>query len=86
MNKLLLSLLFLTGCSTTVPVVMKFPNAPVILTEPCADLIKLNDEANLSDVAKTVTGNYNLYHECSLKVDGWIEWHKSQKEIFESVK
>jgi len=87
MNKLLLSIaIFLTGCSTTVPVVMKFPDAPQILTEKCEELIKLNDDAKLSDVATVVVQNYTLHHECSTKVDGWIEWHNKQKELFESLK
>ena len=87
MNKLLLSItIFLTGCSTTVPVVMKFPDAPPILKEKCGELIKLNDDAKLSDVATVVVQNYTLHHECSTKVDGWIEWHKKQKELFESLK
>ena len=87
MNKLLLSIaIFLAGCSTTVPVVMKFPDAPVILQEQCEDLIKLKDDAKLSDVATVVVQNYTLHHECAVKVEGWMEWHKEQKKLFESLK
>ena len=86
-NKLLLSIaIFLTGCSTTVPVVMKFPDAPPILMEKCQELIKLKEDAKLSDVATVVVQNYTLHHECSIKVDAWMEWHKEQKKNFESLK
>jgi len=83
---ILVALLFLTGCSTTVPVVMKFPEAPPILMEKCEDLIKLNEEAKLSDVATVVVQNYTLHHECSARVEGWMEWYTKQKELFESLK
>jgi PBP1b-binding outer membrane lipoprotein LpoB len=75
-----------TGCSTTVPVVAKFPKAPERLMQPCPQLEKLENEAKLSDVAKSVVNNYTKYHECSIQNESWIEWYKTQKQIFESVK
>jgi hypothetical protein len=86
MRVLLLSLL-LTGCSTVVPVTAKFPEAPgnVAMT-PCPQLQKLQEDAKLSDITKTVTVNYGTYYECAVKTDAWIEWYKIQREIFESVK
>ena len=80
MKYLLLSLLLLTGCSTTVPVVMKFPDAPAELTAPCAGTTQL------SKTLEVVVKNYSKYHECKTKTDAWIEWHKTQKQIYESVK
>jgi hypothetical protein len=53
MKYLLISLLLLTGCSTTVPVTAKFPNPPASIGK-CDGLTKLNTEAKLSDVAETV--------------------------------
>jgi alpha-L-arabinofuranosidase len=86
----LYSLLFvalLTGCSTTVPVVMKFPAAPPSLKEPCAALKKVEGEsASIVDLTKTVIENYTTYHECSIKVDEWNTWYIEQKKIFEEVK
>lgn len=79
-------LLVLMGCSTTVPVTAKFPQAPERLMQPCPQLEKLEKEAKLSDVAKSVTNNYTKYHECSIQNDSWIEWYATQKKIFESVK
>ena len=79
-------LLCLTGCSTTVPVTAKFPEASNTIQQQCPPLQKLKDDAKLSDVANTVTINYSTYYECAVKVDGWIEWYEAQKQIFESVK
>jgi hypothetical protein len=85
MKYLLISLLLLTGCSTTVPVTAKFPNPPASIGK-CDELTKLNTEAKLSDVAETVSTNYSIYYECAVKNDAWIEWYHKQKSIFESVK
>jgi hypothetical protein len=85
MKYLLLSLLLLSGCSTTVPVTAKFPNPPTSMGK-CGELTKLNTEAKLSDVAESVSTNYSIYYECAVKNDAWIEWYQVQKSIFESVK
>lgn len=87
MNKFLLIVtLLVTGCSTTVPVTAKFPDVPNKLLERCPNLQKVNDDAKLSDVAKTVTVNYSTYYDCAVKHDALIEWYQVQKKIFESVK
>ena len=82
-----LLLLLVVGCSTTVPVTMKFPEAPgnVVMTT-CPQLQKVEDDAKLSDITKTITNNYSTYYECAVKNDAWIEWYQKQKIIFESVK
>ena len=79
-------LLCLTGCSTVVPVVAKFPDAPgQLVSQPCPNLKKLNDDAALSTIARTITENYTSYYECAVKLDAWIEWHAKQKIIFEGA-
>lgn len=83
---LIIATLLMTGCSTVVPVAAKFPEAPEALRKPCPELKTLPDKTVLSEVAKTVTTNYTLYHECSVKNDAWNEWYEKQKSIFESVK
>ena len=76
----------LTGCSTVVPVAVKFPDPPGRLaTERCPNLQKLKDDARLSDVARTVTINYSTYYECAVKADAWQEWYEIQKRIFEGA-
>lgn len=78
-------LVLLTGC-VTVPVAQKFPEVPSILLENCEDLIKLENDAKLSEVARTVVSNYTKYNECALKNESWIEWYKKQKQLFEELK
>ena len=87
MKYLLIPLLLLTGCSTVVPVAMKFPDAPAELMAACPDLDKTpTDTKKLSETIEVVVKNYSKYHECRAKVDAWTEWHKTQKQIFENVK
>jgi PBP1b-binding outer membrane lipoprotein LpoB len=86
MKYLLIALaVLLTGCSTTAPVVAKFPEKPKY-SESCPQLQKLNDDAKLSDVSTTVNINYSTYYECAMKVDTWREWYEIQRRIYESVK
>ena len=92
MFKLLLLVAFIilaflaTGCSTTVPVTAKFPDVPERLLVKCPQLEKLENEAKLSDIGKTVTNNYTTYYECAVKHDAFVEWYQIQKRIFEGVK
>ncbi len=84
---ILLFSLLLFGCSTTVPVVAKFPDAPKSLTTKCEPLNKIDGESvSIIDLHKTVVENYTKYYECSLKVDEWNAWHSKQKKIFEEIK
>ena len=77
----------LAGCSTTAPVIARFPEQPSkLVMEGCPNLEKLKDNTKLSDVAKTISINYETYYECAVKVDTWIEWYRIQKNIFESIK
>jgi hypothetical protein len=82
----ILLLALLIGCSTTVPVTAKFPEVPEKLMKKCPQLEKLENDAKLSDISKTITINYSTYYECAVKNDGWLEWYNIQKNIFESVK
>ena len=82
----ILFIVMCAGCSTVVPVTAKFPDAPATIMQQCPQLEKLNADAKLSDVAKTVTINYTTYYECAIKNDAWIEWYGVQKNIFESIK
>lgn len=82
----LLVLLLFTGCSTTVPVVVKFPGVPENLMQTCPQLKTIDAEKpSIIDVTKTVTENYTTYHECEVKIEGWIEWYQLQKKNFEEI-
>lgn len=87
MRSLILALIVtLAGC-TAVPVKQKFPEVPDTLKERCEDLKKVEgDRVAITEMLKVVVQNYTLYYECSTKVDGWNEWYKEQKKIYESVK
>jgi hypothetical protein len=78
--------LLLSGCSTVVPVTARFPEPPAKgAMTACPNLIKLNDNAKLSDVATTVAVNYSTYYECAVKTDAWQEWYNIQRHIFEKA-
>lgn len=84
MKYLFIALLFLVGCSTTVPVQKKFPNATPELMKKCESLKKIEgDKVAITDMLKVIVHNYSLYYECSTKVDGWQEWYSEQKKIHE---
>lgn len=83
---ILLMPFLLTAC-LTVPVKQSFPDVPSELRIACPDLKSVPDnETQLSKVIDVVLQNYAQYEQCRVKVDAWIEWHKQQKEISESVK
>jgi hypothetical protein len=87
MKVIILSLvLFLSACSTTVPVKQKFPVAPKELLEKCPQLNTVEQgKTAITDLVKTVVENYKLYYQCSLKQEGWSDWYTEQKEVFDQV-
>lgn len=83
----ILTTALLLGCSTTVPVTSRFPEAPTALKEKCESLRKIEgNQVAITEMLKVVVHNYSLYYECSTKVEGWQEWYETQKKIYESVK
>jgi shikimate kinase len=83
---ILLAIVSLIGCATSVPVQRTFPNVPAELKVACPELKETQETTKLSEVISVVVDNYGQYHECRAKVDTWIEWYNAQKTIFESVK
>ena len=82
---LILSTVLLTACGT-VPVQRTFPEVPAELLTTCHSLKTVEGTDKLSKVIEVVADNYAQYHECSVKVDAWIDWYKTQKQIFDEVK
>jgi len=79
--------LFLVGCSTAVPVKMKFPDVPEALMIKCEDLEQLPaDTKQLSKTAESVIKNYSKYHQCRIKVEEWQEWYKANKKLYDDIK
>ena len=83
---LIIPILLLSGCLVTTPVKRNFPEVPKELMESCPALQQTQPTEKLSDVLKVVIDNYGQYYDCDAKVDIWIEWYKTQQDIFESVK
>jgi len=77
----------ITGCTTAVPVTMKWPDAPerAGAFKTCADLQPLKEQPVLSDVSRVIADNYAAYHECRLKLNIWLEWYEIQRTIFEKA-
>jgi len=93
MKTLIISLagaVLLSGCAMFtkfLPAKPKFPEPVKELTEPCPNLETIKgDQVAITDLLKAVVNNYNLYYQCSLKNDGWNEWYKKQKEIYDKIK
>lgn len=85
MKKILILSLLVSGCSTTVPVKAKFPDVPEILTNKCPPLQQVKEDAKLSEISKSIAENYTTYYECAVLVNGWNDWYKIQKEIYEKA-
>jgi hypothetical protein len=82
-----LGVVLIAGCSVFLPAKPKFPEALPELTKPCPDLKKIDgDKVAITDLLRTVVDNYALYYDCSLKNDGWNDWYKKQKDIYDRVK
>lgn len=81
---ILASVLFLTSCSTVVPVKQEFPVAPSILLERCPDLLVIDDGKNsMREMLKVVIQNYALYYQCAEKTHGWQDWYNQQRKIYD---
>jgi hypothetical protein len=77
----------LSGCATSVPVTMKFPDVPKELLVSCPDLKTVDPETKkLSEILNVVVDNYAQYYNCKSNVDDWIEWYNTQKDISNKVK
>lgn len=77
----------LSGCAVYTPTKPKFPQPAAELTKPCPDLKLIEgDQVAITDLLKTVVENYNMYHQCSLKNEGWNQWYKEQKAIYDKTK
>jgi uncharacterized lipoprotein len=87
MKKLLLLLIiFLSACSTVVPVKQKFPDLPEELSQTCKPLQTIEGKTTtLSNLMEVVAKNYATRHECAAQLEAILEWYNKQKKIFEEV-
>lgn len=83
---LLLSVIFLSACSTVVPVQQKFPELPEPLTQTCKPLQTIEGKTTtLSNLMEIVAKNYATRHECAAQLEAILDWYNRQKKIFEEV-
>jgi inorganic pyrophosphatase len=55
--------------------------------EPASNLEPLpEDKKSLTDLIQNANENYGKYYQLKEKYDGWQDWYKAQKQIYESVK
>lgn len=85
-----LMVLSISGCSIfsqPVPIKQKFPDATPELMKKCEDLKKVEgDKVAITEMLKIIVHNYQLYYQCSTKVEGWQDWYNTQKQIFDQIK
>ena len=80
-----LLIVLLSSC-TTVPVEIKFPEAPAELLAPCPELAQADVlDPRLSSLLTVVTANYARYYDCKSQNDGWQRWYQDQRRIFNQV-
>lgn len=85
-NILLFCVIFLTGCSTVVPLQRKFPEVPEVLMAKCDNLETIDKPTVfLSEFMTVITKNYNKYHNCSDLAAAWQQWYVEQKKIFDQA-
>ena len=87
MKKLiLLSVIFLSACSTVVPVKQKFPDFPEALSQTCKPLRTIDgNTTTLSNLMEVVAQNYATRHECAAQLEAILDWYAQQKKIFDQV-
>jgi hypothetical protein len=80
--------LLLSGCfATATPVKRSFPAVPDDFMQPPAELVTLDKNTqDLDALIINANENYTLYRELGIRLQGWQEWYREQKRIFESVK
>lgn len=84
MKSIITILLFalLTGCANTAIIKSPYPKAPPVLQSTCKPLDLVKDNPSLSELTAVVVENYNKYHECAAKQNGWVMWYNTQSNIF----
>lgn len=84
----LILIISLSGCAHYIPGdPPKWPAAPKELTEKCPDLNQADlNKPSITDFLKVIVSNYELYYNCSIKQEGWVNWYEEHKKNYESLK
>ena len=57
-----------------------------VLAPSTGPTLEGTSDVKVSELIRTVTDNYATYYKVKEQVQGWQEWYKEQKKIYESVK
>ena len=57
-----------------------------VLAPSSGPTLEGTSDVKVSELIRTVTDNYATYYKVKEQVQGWQEWYKEQKKIYESVK
>lgn len=71
----------LSGCSTSVPVIPKWPEPPCSLEQP-APLDTLKKGTKLSDMLDVVNLNNGKHKDSNARLSAFISWYIENKKIF----
>jgi len=86
MKKLLILLFVVTiaGCANnTVPVTLKWPTASDEMLAPPTDLTPLpEDKRTLTDMIENANDNFAQYYLLKERVETWIQWYNTNKNIY----
>jgi hypothetical protein len=75
MKRLLLVVLFLTGCTTTKLIPQQdLLNPPATLMTPVHQLQELPANATATDALKIVVANYGITREYAAEIQAWQDW------------
>lgn len=84
---LIILLLLLAGCSTSVPVQRHFPEAPAELLQPAPALKPLPaNTTELSALIDNANENYSTYRVLREHYEAWQQWYQEQRANFDTVK
>jgi len=76
-------LIALLSACTTVPVSIRFPEAPQELFKPCPTLAQADPaDPRLSNLLTVVVENYATYYDCKSVANGWQQWYQDQQRVF----
>ncbi|CAB4130311.1 hypothetical protein UFOVP116_375 [uncultured Caudovirales phage] len=81
-----LLLLLLQACQSTVSVKIPFPSVPDKLLVECPPLATLDTgNTKLSELMLVVSKNYAEYHKCSAKMQAWIGWYHDNSKLNQDI-
>ena len=90
MKKLLVILFVvaMTGCANNnVPVTLKWPTASDEMLAPAPDLTPLpDDKRTLTDLIENANDNFAQYYLLKERVETWIQWYNTNKNIYGEAK